>query len=106
MPMLLTLKRRACGFQNLVGTTVYGGHNLPPLIGIGLRWLPKIGVVTSPDPHVPTGTTALGRVIPKISENMLTYFMGSLLEHSRMGVSLHWRLIFPRSFRSKFKVKK
>ena len=24
------LYRRACGFQNLVGTTVYGGHNLLP----------------------------------------------------------------------------
>ena len=25
----LVLFRRACGFPNLVGTTVYGGHNLP-----------------------------------------------------------------------------
>ena len=33
--------------------------------------------------------------VPKISEKVLTYFMSGLLEHSRMGVSLHWRLIFP-----------
>ena len=45
--------RRAYGFQNLVGTSVYGGNNLPsPLVGIGLRWLPKLGVDTSPRPHV------------------------------------------------------
>ena len=49
MPMLLTLNRRASGFQNLVGTTVYGWHNLPPLIEKGLRWLPKLCV------HIPTG---------------------------------------------------
>ena len=30
--------RPACGFHNLVGTSVYGGHNLPPptLVGIGV----------------------------------------------------------------------
>ena len=39
------------GFQNLEGTSVYGGNNLPPLVGIGLRWLPKLDVDTSPRPH-------------------------------------------------------
>ena len=43
--------RRAGGFQNLVGTSVYGGHNLPLLEGIGLRWLSKLGVDKSPRPH-------------------------------------------------------
>ena len=49
----LVLFRRACGFPNLVGTSVYGGHNLPPppLVGIGLRWLPELGVDTSPRPY-------------------------------------------------------
>ena len=45
------LCRRACGFQNLVGTLVYGGHNLSPLVGIGLSWLPKFGVDTSQGPY-------------------------------------------------------
>ena len=36
----------------MVGTSVYGGHNLSPLVGIGLRWLPKLGVDMSPRPHV------------------------------------------------------
>ena len=27
------------------------GHNLPPLVEIGLRWLPKLGVDASPRPH-------------------------------------------------------
>ena len=48
----------------------------------------------------------IGERVPKISEKVLTYFMSDLLEHSRMGVSIHWRLIFPRSSWSKFKVKK
>ena len=43
--------RRACGFQNLVWTPVWGGHNLPPMVEIGLRWLPKLGVDMSPRPH-------------------------------------------------------
>ena len=43
--------RRACGFQNLVWTPVYSGHNLPPPVEIGLMWLPKLGVDTSPRPH-------------------------------------------------------
>ena len=51
LPLDILWCRRACGFQNLVGTWVYGGHNLPPLVGIGLRWLPKLGVDTSPRPH-------------------------------------------------------
>ena len=34
----------ACGVQNLTGTSVYGGHNLPHPVRIGLRWLPKLGV--------------------------------------------------------------
>ena len=46
------LSRRACGFQNLVWTPIQGGHNLPPLVDIGLRWLPKLGVDMSPRPHI------------------------------------------------------
>ena len=34
-----------------MGTSVYSGQNLPPLVGIGFRWLPKLGVDTSPRPH-------------------------------------------------------
>ena len=41
----------ACGFHNLVGTSVYDGHDMSPLVGIGLRWLPKLGVDMSPRPH-------------------------------------------------------
>ena len=49
LPMYMGSKfRRACGFQNLLGTLVYGGHNLPHLVGIGLRWLPKLGGDQSP----------------------------------------------------------
>ena len=48
---ILLLYRRACGFQNLVGTSVYSGHNLAPLVGIGLRWLLKLGVDMSQRPH-------------------------------------------------------
>ena len=47
----ITPHRRACGFQNLVWALVQGGHNLPSLVEIGLRWLPKLGVDTSPRPH-------------------------------------------------------
>ena len=43
--------RRACGFQNLVWTAVLGGHNLSPLVEIGLRWLPKLGVDMSTRPQ-------------------------------------------------------
>ena len=43
--------RRACGYQNLVRTSVYGRHNLPQPVGIGLRWLPKRGVDKSLRPH-------------------------------------------------------
>ena len=43
--------RRACGFQNLVGTLVHGGHNLPHPVGIGLRWLPKLGGDQSSRPY-------------------------------------------------------
>ena len=43
--------RRAYGFQNLVWTRVQGGHNLPPLVEIGLRQMPKLGVDVSPRPH-------------------------------------------------------
>ena len=36
--------RHVCSFHNLVGTTGYGGQNMPsPLVGIGLRWLSKLG---------------------------------------------------------------
>ena len=44
--------RRACGFQNLVGTSVYGGHNLSPLGTIGSRWKPKHGGDQSPCPQM------------------------------------------------------
>ena len=38
-------------FQNLVGTPIYGGHsNLLSLVGIGLRWWPKLGKDLSPCP--------------------------------------------------------
>ena len=43
---------RTCGFQNLVGTSVHGGHNLPPLVEKGLWQLPKFGGDQSPCPHV------------------------------------------------------
>ena len=38
--------RRACGFQNLVWKPVQGGNNVPPLVEIGVIWLPKLGVDT------------------------------------------------------------
>ena len=42
---LLLDNMRFCGFQNLVWTPVYGGHNLPPPpVEVGWRWLPKLGV--------------------------------------------------------------
>ena len=34
-----------------MGTSVYCGHNLPHLVDIGLRWLPKLGVDQSPCPY-------------------------------------------------------
>ena len=34
----------------------------------------------------------LGERVPKVSEKVPTYIMSDLLEHSRMGVSIHWRL--------------
>ena len=46
-----------CAFQNLVGTSVYVGHNLPSSpthtlrVGRGLWWLPKLGVDQSLRPH-------------------------------------------------------
>ena len=43
--------RRAWGFHNLVWTPVKSGHNLLRMVEIGLRWLPKLGVDTSPCPH-------------------------------------------------------
>ena len=46
---LINKFRCACGFQNLVGKSVNGGQNLPPLVRIGLRWLSKLGVPMSPD---------------------------------------------------------
>ena len=52
------LCRCACGFQNLVGTSVYGGHNLPLLEGIGQKWLSKLGGDMSHFP-MPTGVPAL-----------------------------------------------
>ena len=48
---LMVPYRRACGFQNLVWTPVQCGHNLPPLVEIGLGQLPKLGVDMSPHPH-------------------------------------------------------
>ena len=42
--------RCACGFQNLVGTSVYGGHTLSPLGTIGLRKKPKHGGDQPPFP--------------------------------------------------------
>ena len=66
--------RRAYGFQNLVGTSVYGGHDMPPLVGIGLRWLPKLGVDTSPRPHA--HRRALSTYLPK--NNLVSYVNASL----------------------------
>ena len=43
--------RHVCSFHNLVGTPVYGGQNMHPLVGIGLRWLSKLGGDQSPCPH-------------------------------------------------------
>ena len=43
--------RHVCSFHNLVGTPVYVGQNMPPLVGIGLRWLSKRGGDQSPCPH-------------------------------------------------------
>ena len=45
IPLLLVFTgcRRVCGFQNLLGTSVYGGHTLSLLGTIGLRWKPKQG---------------------------------------------------------------
>ena len=42
---------QACLWLSKLGVDVYGGHNLPPLVEIGLRWLPKLGVDTFPRPH-------------------------------------------------------
>ena len=33
------------------GVDTKGGHNLPPLVAIGLMWLPKLGVDMSPCPQ-------------------------------------------------------
>ena len=106
MPMLLTLNKRARGFQNLVGTTVYGGHNLPPLIGEGLRWLPKLCVDTSPCPHSHRvacieegGTKYLGKCADVLYGWPFRTFEDG-------GVFTLETYIPYWSFRSKFKVKK
>ena len=38
----ITLEARLWFLKKLMGASVYGGHNLSPLVGIGLRSLPKV----------------------------------------------------------------
>ena len=45
--------RCACGFQNLVWTPVQCGHNLPPLVEVGLTDLPKSGGAAIAPPAPP-----------------------------------------------------
>ena len=47
LPKFSQAHRLACDFQNLVGISV----NATPQVGIGLRWLQKLGVDMSPRPH-------------------------------------------------------
>ena len=58
--------RCACGFQNLVGTSVYGEHNLSPLVRIGFKWLPKLGAMC----HVHGLRTPNEGILSKISEKL------------------------------------
>ena len=60
--MGLRLIRRACGFQNLVGTSVYGGHDMSPLIGIGLKGGCQTLVWARPHVHMPTGAPAVANM--------------------------------------------
>ena len=48
-------------FKNPGVPVLFGGHNLPPLVEIGLTDLPKSGGVMAPP--APPGTTGLNYVI-------------------------------------------
>ena len=54
--------------------TILGGHNLSPLVEIGLRWLPKLGVDTSPRPHAHRGITGLNSDWFKSYDTKCKYF--------------------------------
>ena len=52
-----TLNRAVGGPENPRMPLIFGGHNLPPLVEIGLTDLPKSGDAMTPP--VPSGTTSL-----------------------------------------------
>ena len=66
-------KFRAVGGSENSGVPVlYGGHNLPPLVEIGLTDLPKFGGAMAPP--APPGTTGL---IIRPFKDCLTFFIVS-----------------------------
>ena len=69
------IPRRTCGFQNLVWTSVYGGQNLPHLVGVGLRCRSKLGVDQSPRHHA--HRRAWITKVSKVSKDRFIYILGS-----------------------------
>ena len=45
------LLRAVARSENPGVPVLFDGHNLPPMVEIGLRWLPKLGVDMSTRPH-------------------------------------------------------
>ena len=65
-------------FKNLMRTSVCGGHNLPPLVEIWLRSLPKLGGETIGGGEGSIGVALLLLTFSTIFASMNQYFIDKL----------------------------